>query len=83
MPCRHCSTIDGEVCSDKGLLSSCQVATSVASVAAVGGGDAAVLDERWWRGAVAPITAVVRLPTRRDRPTLKREVASPYVSHSW
>jgi hypothetical protein len=59
------------------------VATSVALVAAAGGGVAAVLAECWRCGVVTPAVVAVRLPAHRDRPTLQREVASPSVSRSW
>jgi hypothetical protein len=55
----------------------------VASAATAGGGVAAALAERWRRGAVAPATAAVRLPARRNRPALEWEVTSPSASHSW
>jgi hypothetical protein len=50
---------------------------------AVRGGVTAMIAERWHCEATAPVAAVVRLPARRDCPTLEREVASPVVSRSW
>jgi hypothetical protein len=83
MSWRHCSTAYGEVCGRGGLLSSCRAPTSVTSVAATEGGVATVLAVYWHCGVTMAAVATVRLPARRDCPTLEQEVASPSAPHSW
>jgi hypothetical protein len=81
----HYSAAEGEACGDEGLLRSWRAATSVASAATVIGDVTAVPVERWRCGACVAATTVmvsVRPPTRRDRPALGREVASPSAPNS-
>jgi hypothetical protein len=76
MSWHHCSAADGVLCGGGLLLSRCRAATSVASAAV-----ATMLAECWCCGAATPAAAAARLLARRDRPTLKWEVASPSGSH--
>jgi hypothetical protein len=82
MSWRHCSTADGEACTNGGMLSNQRAATSVALTPTVGGGIRTIPTVRKCCVAVTAVVMLERPPTRRDLPAREQEVTSLSVSYS-